>query len=563
MLPRNPEFIVTSEPPEPLYVPKETILMDSLKREAERYIYPDSMINRLIYESMDPSPFTKDLDPAAYGLDRLPFYLPESKEDTTLVFESRFESGNLRRVIQLSDFEYNLILKTDYNTNCHTQWYYFSVANVRKDIPYRFDIINLNKPDSLYNEGMKILCYSEKKARLKKVGWYRSGQEICYFCNSLKKKNGTFFYSLTFQMKFDYDYDTVYMAHCYPYTYTQLQRFLRSLEADPHKKSRYQRKLLCQTIAGNNCDYVIIGDFNNGKEKKGIFLTSRVHPGESMSSYLIEYLIEFLVSNNPTARLLRENFIFKIVPMLNIDGVINGNYRCNLAAVDLNRQWLEPSKKYHPTIYHTKQLIRKSKEERELLIYCDFHGHSRKKNIFIYGCSGKDPARKEMLFPLLMRNNSSVFSFKDCSFAIQKDREGAARIALWKDLNIMNCYTLELSFCGADFGEREYLHFNLDQFKEIAQGFCQSILELYDPDQVKVRQVSEELERLLLKNDRVDEDKKSDGDDSDFSNEDPKETGLPVPDKVEGKASSTGIEFGGRNLQIKKKPPNFPLKKKK
>jgi len=82
---------------------------------------------------------------------------------------------------------------------------------------------------------------------------------------------------------------------------------------------------------------VIIGDFSNGKEKKGICLTSRVHPGESMTSYLIEYIIDFLTGNTLEARLLRENFVFKIVPMLNIDGVINGNYRCNLAGVDLNR----------------------------------------------------------------------------------------------------------------------------------------------------------------------------------------------------------------------------------
>ena len=31
------------------------------------------------------------------------------------------------------------------------------------------------------------------------------------------------------------------------------------------------------------------------------------------------------------AKILRDNFVFKIVPMLNPDGVINGNYRCSLA----------------------------------------------------------------------------------------------------------------------------------------------------------------------------------------------------------------------------------------
>lgn len=73
---------------------------------------------------------------------------------------------------------------------------------------------------------------------------------------------------------------------------------MRTLENDQIKKQRIKRKVLCQTIAGNNCDYITIGDFSNGKEKKGIVMTSRVHPGESMVSYLIEFIIDFLVGNS-------------------------------------------------------------------------------------------------------------------------------------------------------------------------------------------------------------------------------------------------------------------------
>jgi murein tripeptide amidase MpaA len=38
-------------------------------------------------------------------------------------------------------------------------------------------------------------------------------------------------------------------------------------------------------------------------------------------------LIEFLVGSHPIAKILRENIIFKIIPMLNPDGVFLGNYR--------------------------------------------------------------------------------------------------------------------------------------------------------------------------------------------------------------------------------------------
>ena len=90
----------------------------------------------------------------------LPYYIPQSRDDSVLVFESRFESGNLRRAIQISDYDYNLVLSTDFQTNAHTQWYYFSVANTRKNVEYHFKIVNMMKADSLYNVGMKPLVYS-------------------------------------------------------------------------------------------------------------------------------------------------------------------------------------------------------------------------------------------------------------------------------------------------------------------------------------------------------------------------------------------------------------------
>ena len=72
--------------------------------------------------------------------------------------------------------------------------------------------------------------------------------------------------------------------------------------------------------------------------------------------------------------------------MLNPDGVIYGNYRCSLLGVDLNRRWPKPSKLLHPPIYYTKQLIMMFDIERNVKLYCDIHGHSRKRGVFMYGC---------------------------------------------------------------------------------------------------------------------------------------------------------------------------------
>lgn len=169
----------------------------------ECILFAETFLNQIVYDSKEASPYTKDLDANSFGMDVLPYYLPKSKEDNILVFESRFECGNLRRVIQRSENEYNLILNTDYNTNGHTQWYFFSVANTRKNVEYRFNIINLLKPDSLYNVGMKPMIYSERNASTKGLGWHRDGAEICYYTTNVKRKNNAGYYScLSFTMKF-------------------------------------------------------------------------------------------------------------------------------------------------------------------------------------------------------------------------------------------------------------------------------------------------------------------------------------------------------------------------
>jgi len=129
-----------------------------------------------------------------------PYYRLRDPSDETLIFESRFESGNLRRAVKVGDYEYDLYLKPDYNTNSYTQWYYFRVQNTRKDKTYTFNLKNFQKSDSLYNYGMLPLVYSRKEAERVKNGWHRDGENVCYYQNPAKKKNGSNNYILTFDL---------------------------------------------------------------------------------------------------------------------------------------------------------------------------------------------------------------------------------------------------------------------------------------------------------------------------------------------------------------------------
>lgn len=54
-----------------------------------------------------------------------PFYTKKSSNDKTLIFESRFESGNLAAALKVSHNDYYLALQNDVNTSGNTQWFFF------------------------------------------------------------------------------------------------------------------------------------------------------------------------------------------------------------------------------------------------------------------------------------------------------------------------------------------------------------------------------------------------------------------------------------------------------
>lgn len=417
----------------------------------------------------------------------LPYYALKDEFDNTLIFESRFESGNLRRAFKKSDTEYELMLKTDHNTNNYTQWFYFKVTNTRRGVPYTFKIINMVKPDSLYNHGMKVLSFSVKTRDIHKAGWRRVGKNISYTQNNHKRKGSGSYYTLSFTITFDYDHDSVFFAHWFPYTFTDLKYLLSEVWTDS-LRCRIRKTFLARTLAGNEFEGVIITNFTSAPEdiaeRKWVVITGRVHPGESNSSFIVEGIIRYLVSDESIAISLRNRFVFKIVPMLNPDGVIVGNYRCSLSGNDLNRQWKNPSPKLHPEIYAVKEMFLKTLKWREVYWYVDCHGHSRKKNAFMYGWNNKSAIGynkyKEKAIPFMLSKNSESFSFKDWNFIVQKAREGTARFIVHNEYNVVNSYTLEASFFGPENGLYQDCHFTPTHLAEIGKKFCITLKEYSD-----------------------------------------------------------------------------------
>ncbi|KAM4619140.1 cytosolic carboxypeptidase 4 [Polymixia lowei] len=468
---------------------KPKVQRQKVFEDVQRLLNPDDIIDQVVFDLEDSSPECV------------------SQRSDSLRFFSRFECGNLRKAIQLRRYEYDLILNADANCSQHTQWFYFEVSNMVADVPYRFNIINCEKTNSQFNYGMQPVLYSVREALEGRPHWVRAGAEICYFrnhfCPACDKKKPTF-YTLTFTVTFKHNEDVCYLAYHYPYTYSALQSHLQALEQSVDcTKVFFRRQTLCDSLAGNPCPLLTITacpssrgwrDLHQLRNRPCIVLTARVHPGESNASWMMKGTLQFLCSNDPAAQSLREAFIFKIIPMLNPDGVINGTHRCSLNGEDLNRQWCNPDPVLSPTIYHTKGfLYYLSSIGHTPLVFCDYHGHSRKKNVFLYGCSIKetlwqsgsavntvrlkeDPGYRTI--PNTLDRIAPAFSFNSCNYLVEKSRSATARVVVWREMGVLRSYTMESTYNGCDQGIYKGLQMGTRELEEMGLKFCLSLLSL-------------------------------------------------------------------------------------
>lgn len=128
-------------------------------------------------------------------------------------------------------------------------------------------------------------------------------------------------------------------------------------------------------------------------------------------------------------------------------------------------------------------MLNKTLSSRNICMFVDVHGHSRKKNLFMYGCNNKNSDKRnvEKLFPLVFSKASPSFSFDDCNFNIQKDKESTGRVVVRREFNVVNSFTLEASFCGANIGKYQDSHFTPTQLKEAGKDFCIALNHMSHP----------------------------------------------------------------------------------
>jgi cytosolic carboxypeptidase protein 2/3 len=110
------------------------------------------------------------------------------------------------------------------------------------------------------------------------------------------------------------------------------------------------------------------------------------------------------------------------------------------------------------------------------------HGHSRKQNVFFYGCSyknyeaeGRIKNAQLRILPLLCCHKNQGFSFSGSSFKIERNKESTGRVVVFRDFNILNSFTLECSFHGKHMPNGTITHFSVADMINIGKDLIESL----------------------------------------------------------------------------------------
>lgn len=414
---------------------------------------------------------------------------PDTPSDA-LHFDSKFESGNLDKVVMISKDEYDLYMRADTNTHGYYRWFYFKVDNIQHERTVRFNILNYRNTISLFEQGMRPVQYSTRRIELKLAeGWERTGNKIKYLPSNLNKyyknKRKRLYYMLSFEVTFSYPDDVVYFAETVPYTMSRLDSFLRDIKQQDIDSGEpcIDSCILSKSLGGINVPMLTITDQTlPDTNKKLVVITARVHPSETMSSWIMEGLLRYLTRKDPKVDELRKKIVFKVVPMLNPDGVIAGNARTCFSGDDLNRVYIKPDYRLHPCVYKLKELVENSHRTHRggVFAFIDIHAHSKKKGCFMYGPSyplHDDRYLKCRIIPKLMSDMSAMFRYYSCKFRYHQSKLKAARVVFAKRLGIPCCFTLENSAFAFIDEQRQTVPFGKSHLFTVGENLIISIFE--------------------------------------------------------------------------------------
>jgi hypothetical protein len=114
---------------------------------------------------------------------------------------------------------------------------------------------------------------------------------------------------------------------------------LAHLHEEAVRHPDFREEIIGKTVGGRDIVLWTITSPDSGSNKKVVWLMFRQHSWETGSSWAGEGAVRGLLRDNAESRRLRQNIVWKILPLCDPDGVARGGVRFNANGFDLNRNW--------------------------------------------------------------------------------------------------------------------------------------------------------------------------------------------------------------------------------
>jgi hypothetical protein len=135
------------------------------------------------------------------------------------------------------------------------------------------------------------------------------------------------------------------------------------------KKSFITKTKAGESREGRPLNVLKIGESD---DKAMIIVLSRQHPPEVTGYLAMQAFVETLSSDSEDAIAFRKKYNTYVFPLVNPDGVDNGNWRHNMGGIDLNRDW-EDFNQPETSIIRDFVKNKVKVSDGEIIFFVDFH----------------------------------------------------------------------------------------------------------------------------------------------------------------------------------------------
>ena len=93
----------------------------------------------------------------------------------------------------------------------------------------------------------------------------------------------------------------------------------------------------------------------------------------------------FINADNQLNNILLDNFIFKLILIINVEGVSNGYFRLDQNGFNLNRCYLNPDQKNNPENFSIIKLFYYYSSKYKIRYYFYLHADMNSRGVYIFG----------------------------------------------------------------------------------------------------------------------------------------------------------------------------------